>query len=487
MLSGELDPGVDRRSGVSEEEIAAGWRMACRHSVDGDLVLEVRQWDSPILTDETPFAFTPRDGYGVAVDLGTTTLAAQLLDLRSGEVKVVRTALNPQAPFGSDIMHRVAAAVAEGKQGALQSLIRKQIGRMIDEMTSGLEPGVRIPLREIVLVGNTPMHNLFCGIDVSPLAGHPFHQPDAGLKALSARDVGWDLVGDPTVQFLPAMGGFVGSDILAGVIATRMHEDERLNVLVDLGTNGELVVGNRDGLLCASTAAGPAFEAATIGMGMRATTGAIHEVTVADGSLVCGVLGNGPAQGICGSGLVDAIAACLDLDRIAPTGRIRDGAMSIPLADSVVLSQRDVRELQLAKGAIAAGIQILLDTWGASLDDVTHCYLAGAFGNYIRLSSARRIGLLKFPLERIIPSGNTALLGAKLALFADEGDRAYAGVLERVRHISLNAAPRFHDIYVDEMELRAPVGVEELRRRERAGGGRESSEIMADLEKRTSE
>jgi uncharacterized 2Fe-2S/4Fe-4S cluster protein (DUF4445 family) len=163
------------------------------------------------------------------------------------------------------------------------------------------------------------------------------------------------------------------------------------------------------------------------------------------------VYGNVAAQGICGSGLVDAAAACLDLGWIEPRGRIHGGRDAIELADSVSLSQCDIRELQLAKGAIAAGIQILLQLWGAAAEDVATVFLAGAFGNYIRLSSAQRIGLLKFPHERILPSGNTALLGAKQALFTDHTARDYQALLARVKHVPLNANPRFQDIYVDEM------------------------------------
>jgi uncharacterized 2Fe-2S/4Fe-4S cluster protein (DUF4445 family) len=251
------------------------------------------------------------------------------------------------------------------------------------------------------------------------------------------------------VEFLPCIGGFVGSDILAGVYARRMHESDRLVALIDLGTNGEIVVGNRERLISASTAAGPAFEGARIYMGMRASTGAISEVHIREGNLVCHVLGNVTPRGICGSGLVDAVASALDLGLILPGGRFTDRGSSLLLIPPVKISQTDIRELQLAKGAIAAGVRILLREFGATLGDVSAVYLAGAFGNYINIGSAERIGLLAFPQELVTPAGNTALLGAKLALFSSRDE--FRALARRIEHVTLSEKPDFQDIYVEEM------------------------------------
>lgn len=265
-----------------------------------------------------------------------------------------------------------------------------------------------------------------------------------------AAELGWSVPGDPPVRFLPCLGGFVGSDILAGILATRLHQSERLAGLVDLGTNGEIVIGNRERLLCASTAAGPAFEGGRIGMGMRAATGAITEVTVKDGRLECRVLGHVAPRGICGSGLVDAVAAGLDLGLIRPSGRLAQGK-TLALAGPVALAQADIRELQLAKAATAAGIQILLERWGAAPADLHRIYLAGAFGNYLNRASARRIGLLDFPPEAVDPAGNTALAGAKIALFG-EG----FGLPAKVEHVPLGSDPAFQEKYVEAITF--PVG-----------------------------
>jgi uncharacterized 2Fe-2S/4Fe-4S cluster protein (DUF4445 family) len=453
VLAGSASVNAAQREYLSAAEIAAGWRLACQCTVEEDLVVELRQWDAAILANDTAFAFTPQDGLGVAVDLGTTTVVAQLLDLTRGQVLGVRTALNPQARYGGDLMSRIQLAVAENGQRDLETIIRKQVGTLVRQLLDVAEAKAE-QLRKVVLVGNTVMHHLFCGIDLKPLAHYPFEPVEDGLQRFAAADLGWSRVGNPIVRFLPCLGGFVGSDILAGVLATGLHESEPLVGLVDLGTNGEIVVGNREGMVCASTAAGPAFEGARISQGMRAATGAIWKVAAREGRAECEVIGAVPPRGICGSGLVDAAAAGLTLGWIRRTGRLASGGDSLSLCPTVSLSQTDIRQLQLAKGAIAAGIRILLRQRGASTSDVTRLYLAGAFGNYIDRASARRIGLLEFPEERIQPAGNTALLGAKLALFAaNDEELSYPEIRSRIRHCSLSADPQFQDLYVEEMSF----------------------------------
>jgi len=210
------------------------------------------------------------------------------------------------------------------------------------------------------------------------------------------------------------------------------------------------VVGTAGKLLCASTAAGPAFEGARISMGMRASTGAIWRVDARDGQFVCETLGGAEPRGICGSGLVDAMAAALDLRLVKPGGRLTDPA-GLKVSGPVVIDQSDIRQLQLAKAAIAAGVRMLLKEYGAEIEDVKRVYLAGAFGNYVRQSSAARIGLMAFQADNVEPSGNTALLGAKIALGSPDANALCDTVRAQVRHIGLSADPGFQDAYVDEM------------------------------------
>ncbi len=451
VIAGELPITAEDRQKLSAEELAAGWRLSCRAKAEGDLRLEVAQWETPILGDDSTFSFAPQAGSGIAIDIGTTTVVGQLVDLTTGRVLAVRSGLNAQAKHGADIMSRIEFAMAGEGQRVLEELIRGQVGRMCGELVMAA-PGAGA-LRRVTLVGNTVMHHLFGGISVEPLSHVPFEPRHPGRLRFRTRDLRWDLPGDPEIYFLPCLGGFVGSDILAGVAATRLHERAGLTALLDLGTNGEIVVGNRERLLCASTAAGPAFEGARISMGMRAATGAVSEVRLEHGRLRCHVLGNGTARGICGSGLVDAVAVGLDLGKIRPNGRLADGD-SWELTEGVLLSQWDIRELQLAKGAIAAGLELLLREWGAAPDQIQEVFLAGAFGNYIHRASARRIGLLNFPAEKIKPVGNTALLGAKLALF-DAGLAADGAVMAKVQHLSLHENPRFQETYVEHMAFPA--------------------------------
>jgi uncharacterized 2Fe-2S/4Fe-4S cluster protein (DUF4445 family) len=446
VLSGDVPASPDDTRLLKQEEIASGWRLACRAQAHGDLVLEIGQWEATILADDSEIVITPGEGYGIAIDLGTTTIVAQLIDLRTGYVVGVQTALNTQARHGADIMSRVEFAVRDSEQ-SLTRLIRTQLGSMVRELTRD-HPGAAPTLNRVVIVGNSVMHHLFCGISVEPLSRVPFELESSDANTFSASELRWDVPAQVAVVFLPCLGGFVGSDILAGVLATRLHESDELAVLIDLGTNGEMVVGNRHRLLCASTAAGPAFEGARISAGMRAATGAIAEISWQDGRSNCRVLGGVEARGICGSGLVDAVAVGLDRGAIQATGRVTDPT-ALALAPKVSLMQADVRELQLAKGAIAAGVRILSKRWGATPRDVQRVYLAGAFGNYINRRSAWRIGLIDFPPERVQPSGNTALLGAKIALFNQQVE--WRELRQRIEHVPLADEPAFQDVFVEEM------------------------------------
>ncbi len=442
---------------LSPVEISQGWRLACQCSIESDLEIELRQWDAVILADESQFPFRPRSGLGVAVDLGTTTLVAQLVDLQTGGVLAVKTALNAQARHGADVMSRVHFAVLEHGQHRLEELIREQIGGLIQQLIA-VSGKKNAEISDVVVVGNTVMHHLFCGVDAEPLSHYPFESPRTGLEQFRASDLDWKFAGDPSVHFLPCLGGFVGSDVLAGILATKLHESDDVMALVDLGTNGEIVVGNRESMLCASTAAGPAFEGAKISMGMRACTGAISEVNIVDSivrandhrALHCKVLGNVAPQGLCGSGLVDAVAAGLELDVITSSGRFSIQARDWMLAPPVSLTQNDIRELQLAKAAIAAGIRMLSEKM--NVHNLRRMYLAGAFGNYINRVSAQRIGLIDFPPEKTIPVGNTALLGAKMALFdIESGDVSYTALRQRIHYEALNLDPRFQDVFVEQL------------------------------------
>jgi len=449
LLEGDLGVNDIQQNYFTPEELADGWRLACQCRVTEPVTLELVQWEMQILADERDLGSSETGGFAVVVDLGTTTLVAQLINLQSGVISGTKTALNPQAKYGADIMSRIEYAMRPDGLKTLQRLIRNTIFSMIREMIRDcLSESCEI--EQVIIVGNTVMHHIFCGFGVSSLSRLPFEAENAAEFDVTALDIGWDLPVNPRIRFLPCLGGFVGSDVLAGIVATGLHAGKALTALIDLGTNGEVVIGSREQILCASTAAGPAFEGANIFMGMRATTGAISKVTIENGQLSAHVIGGGPAKGICGSGLVDAVAAAIDLGLIDGSGRILTESGEIVIQAPVVLIQQDIRELQLAKAAIAAGLEILAKRLSITLADIKKLYIAGAFGNYISVDNALKIGLLHRSFSNIIQAGNTALQGAKYVL---GGKDEYRSILKRCQHISLGADIEFMNRYVENMNF----------------------------------
>jgi len=432
VLEGDVPVTPPMREALSEKEIREGWRLACCSIAAGRVVVELEQWSLPVLSDEASVPIEPRAGRGAAIDLGTTTLVVQVVDLSNGEVLRVETALNPQARYGADVMSRLQYDL--GQPGSLGHLIRETLGRML-----GPEP-----LCEVLVAGNTAMHHLFCGLNAEPLTHAPFASANLRGYRFASADLGWP----GPAEFLPCLGGFVGSDLLCGIVATRLDEQTRPDALFDIGTNGEVVVRSESGIVCASTAAGPAFEGGRIGAGMRAGAGAVDSVHLRDGGFDCHVIGGVAARGICGSGLVDAAACGVELSLIGANGRLARADKLLPLADGVVLTQRDIRELQLAKGALAAGLRMLAGK------GVEKLYLAGAFGNYIRQASARAIGLLPADLP-VEPVGNSALRGARTLLLSP-GTRTerLRKIAAMTRHVELAADPNFQNLYAEMMALR---------------------------------
>jgi len=438
VLAGSLEVTEADHAAFTAEALAAGWRLACQARAQMPLVLECDQWHMNVLTDNGGLAGAGKHGLGIAIDLGTTTIAAQIVDMDSGNVLGVETELNPQARFGADVMSRIRA-VLDGNN--LTTPVRAALGQMVARLTRGREDEIA----EVVLVGNTVMHHLFSGLDVEPLAHAPFVSAHLGAQCFQPLELGWHLPAGSSIRFVECLGGFVGSDILAGIVATGMARGDDLIALVDLGTNGEIAIGNRNGIVCASTAAGPAFEAGSIRMGVRAATGAISYVSLTGGEMKAIVIGDVEPRGICGSGLVDAVTAGLRSGAILASGRIADGTKCFPVAGAVALYQSDIRELQLAKAAIASGFGLLLKRLGTSACDLKSIHLAGAFGNYVQIESAVRIGLIDIglhaaPRELVHAAGNTALRGAKMLLLAAEKPS-----LPNIFHVSLASNPDFQD------------------------------------------
>ena len=431
---------------LTELQLESSWRLACLSKCHSDLSLEIGQFETIILADESTFDFTPGSGLGIAFDLGTSTLVGQLIDLSNGKILAVETAVNPQRKFGSDLISRLELALREGSH-EMTRIIRARIGEMVEKMMRNQGE----MLHKMVIVGNTVMQHFFCGYDIKTLSYYPFNSRKLGMAVLSSGELGWEKVNCKQVLFYPSIGSFVGSDILAGILATGMHLKDSYSVLIDLGTNGEIVVGNKELLLCASTAAGPAFEGAKISQGMQATTGAISSINMDQKDWKCIVIGNTRSRGICGSGLIDAVQLFIDRGLIGEFGEIISGDNEIALDANVSLTQKDIQEFQLAKAAIAAGIKILLRKLSIVNQEVEHIFISGGFGTYINLDHVTSLGMLEFPVERMHKMGNSALMGGKMFLFDDP--RMADSILGIVKHVSLEAEPDFQDIFVDQLLL----------------------------------
>lgn len=448
VLAGNVPVTADMEQAFSRRELAAGWRLACQAAIAGDVTLEVAQWETPVLTDAATLAVEPGEGFGLVIDVGTTTIAAQLVDLASGNVMATETALNAQAVWGADVMTRIENALSDVTPQC--RAIRRQLGTVVASLLAAASVRAENVTR-VLLGGNTVMHHLFGGLDVSSLAAAPFTPARLGPLRFSPAELEWTLPGPCEVEFLPCLGGFVGSDILAGIIATNLDTASRPVALIDLGTNGEIVVADSQRLCCASTAAGPAFEAGLIQMGMRAAAGAIDKVAYRNGGYQCHTIGGVPARGICGSGLASAIAAALGAGDIQPSGRLRPGLSRIELTSGVALFQSDIRQLQLAKAAVAAGVALL-----AGSNQPETLYLAGAFGNYLDAAVSARIGLTPVDPARIEAAGNTALRGLRTILLAPAaGRRRVAMILRRCHHFALHEDARFEDAFVAHMAFPA--------------------------------
>jgi uncharacterized 2Fe-2S/4Fe-4S cluster protein (DUF4445 family) len=414
--------------------------------------------------------------YGMAFDIGTTSIVGFLLDLQTGEQLAAVGSLNPQAVYGGDLMSRIAFAQFNAE--ALKKLQTRVLGAINGFVKEACEQaGVSAnQIYKVVIVGNTCMHHVFLGIDPTYVGLAPYAPVVRAPIVVPAREVLLRVNPNAAVCFLPLVAGFVGADTMAVVLATRIYDSPHIRVAVDIGTNGEVVMGSRRRLMACSAPAGPALEGAQIKHGMRGAIGAIEKVEI-DSDVRCGVIGNVPPIGICGSGLIDAVAKMLDAKVLDPSGLLRlddreslppalrdrlverDGERQFVLAwaeqsgtgQDVVITQQDIRQLQLAKGAIYSGILMLKKVMGINDDgQIKELLLAGGFGNYINIESAMRIRLLpELPVETVRYVGNAAALGAQLALLSEtERNRAVA-LARRIEHVSLAARPDFQDIFIE--------------------------------------
>lgn len=388
------------------------------------------------------------EGYCVAFDIGTTTVVGYLLTGDGRELGSVGR-LNPQMTYGADVISRINYSL-ENSQEPLTSVIRNTLKEQILHLCE--KQGISdTEIRTIAVVGNTCMHHMLMAIDPRPLVTPPYSPGEKRPLQVAAMEL-LGICPNAQVRVFPNIAGFVGGDTVGCMTALQFDKLTEPSLLIDIGTNGELVMTDGKKMLACSTAAGPAFEGAKISCGMRAADGAIDHVWLENGEVKCSVLGDAEPVGICGSALLDAIAVFLDLEDIGESGRVLTDDRLLHLKGKVALTQNDVNELQFAKGAIAAGIEMMADGLGLDLHDIQAVYLAGAFGNYMNPDSACRIGLIPaFLRERIKPCGNAAGKGSQMAAVSAQAYEYAAGLATASDFLDLAAQPDFQDVYVEHL------------------------------------
>jgi uncharacterized 2Fe-2S/4Fe-4S cluster protein (DUF4445 family) len=442
-----------------------------------------------VVVDDVLIAVEPGDTtarrFGIAFDLGTTTVVATLLDLSTGTPLAVASMLNKQQPFGADVITRISAIMMDpAAMGTLTRLAHETLAELTADVCgqAGVDPA---EIGEVALAGNATMTHIALGIDPEPLGVAPFIMAARQLpEVLAGTDLGLPVHPRARAFMFPAFGAYVGGDITAGLLASGMDRDSRTRLFVDIGTNCEIVLGNRDWLLATAAPAGPAFEGAAIRCGMRAADGAIEVVSLTPAGVELRVIGDTEPAGLCGSGLVDAVASLVGVGLLDRSGRFvpePDAAAIAPglagrltmlgaervfvlhwlsepgdVERSVYLSQRDVRELQFAKAAIATGWNILLQEAGLAPGDIQQVLLAGSFGSYLSPASAIRLGLVPLlPVARIVSAGNVAGEGAKMALLSVRERAGALALQEEVRYVELSDRDDFNDAFVDQLQFPA--------------------------------
>lgn len=415
--------------------------LACQTAVDRDMTVftEAEEKVSILATGLT--VKTQPDGefdYVLAFDIGTTTVVAYLLDGHTGNLLAQESCMNPQSQFGADVISRIQHSL-EGNADALSTCIRQALEALTRKVCSRQHIAAE-DIGTAAIVGNTAMHHLLLNIDPQPLVTPPYMP--AVFEAMERGKA----------RILPNIAGFVGGDTVGCLVSTRFVTQETLTLLIDIGTNGEMVLGDKNRRIACSTAAGPAFEGAKISCGMRGAEGAVDHVWLENGEIRYHVIGDIPPKGLCGSGLLDLVAVLLDMEILDESGYLE--GKEYTLCDNVTLTQKDIREVQLAKAAIRAGIELLAERMGVAVAGIRQVYLAGAFGNYMNPASACRIGMIPpVLLERITPIGNAAGEGAKLCALSREEFAYSQRLAKETEFLELASLPNFQDCYVDALEF----------------------------------
>lgn len=442
--------------------------LACRWIPEGDCLIVIPDTEKLQKAETSGADITPcGDGLGAAIDIGTTTVATYLYDLSTGKRLAVESTRNEQRAFGADVISRIQYCGEDGGLKRLCSVIRNQLSSAIDRACAKAER-VRKEVRRVAIAANTVMEHIFSGLDPTGIGVSPFTPVSLFGDSGPASEFLDGLAPDAELYLCPALAGYVGGDITAGLLSSGAWQSEKTCLFIDIGTNGEMGIGDKDGYICCATAAGPAFEGAEIECGMSGTAGAISKVRYINGDIETEVIGCGNAVGVCGSGLIDALAAMLRCGAVTATGRLlpagdvppevaprireaEDGSKRFHLTEDIYISAADIRQLQLAKAAIRAGVETLLETRSLKYSDIGEVLIAGGFGAFMDVKSACAIGLLPPALLNSTRHvGNAAGAGAALSL--DYSQRALLTELTtRCGYLELSSSALFMDKYIEMM------------------------------------
>ncbi len=480
VIEGDASPTPEDRTHILKSEIEQGHRLACRLAVAGDMTVEIpaasrvagtgASWEDVRVIAERP---ATADGISLAVDLGTTSIATALIAHPGGEVLAHASALNPQAAYGADVISRINAVIKDPSALARQQhIVADAIAGLLDKLIRKVDPAYS-RVHEVVVAGNPTMEHLFLGRDPVPIASVPFAPGFYMAQVAASSALGFDISPDASVWVFPVISGYVGGDTMAFIWSSRIHESDEMILGLDIGTNGEIVLGNKDRLLACSAAAGPAFEGSHIADGMRADFGAIEAVAIERGEVTLGVKGNTAPRGICGSGLFDAVSQMRRAGIIDRAGKITADAAPSALKERIVrnngparfvlssdrersigITQKDIREIQLAKGAMNAGIRVLLAEMGITWDDIDLILVAGAFGNYLKPESIVGVGMLPASLmKKIVFVGDAALSGAVEAAASEAVKHEIDDLSRRVGYVELSSDRRFNDLFISSLSF----------------------------------
>jgi len=372
---------------------------------------------------------------GLAVDVGTTTLVSQIIDLQSGKIIATFADKNPQSAFGDDVISRIEYTMRE-KNGLkeLQKVILDGINEGLEKVTRQRKDILNC-IYDIVIVGNSTMRNLFFGVDVSSLGVIPFEPPSPGPLNRKAEELGLKVNPKANVYGAPLIGGHAGADALADIIATEIYKARTPSMIIDIGTNGEVIIGNKDRLMSASCAAGGAYEGATVGCGLGAVEGAIKNIKIVDGKVKYETIGGKPPLGICGSGLIDLLSELLKTSIMSKKAKLKEDFF---ITKDISISQQDIYQLITAKAGLRTDQDLLMKYYGIGLKDIDKIYLSGAFGNFINPENAMIIGLLPKTDGRIVKIGNGALAGAREMLLSREKREDAENVARKIEHVKPN-------------------------------------------------